>query len=291
MDGHTVADRVAKLTGQEVGRATPKGGSHAWTVFRVELADGTPLFVKALPDGPEGDGFTGLFQSEAHGLDWLGQPTASLVPDVVAVDSHTLVLSWVDERPATPRAAEVLGRRLAETHTAGADSFGARNDGFIGPLPLENTPATEWPRFYAERRLAPYLRRAADRGVLTPADTRTVEKVIDSVEDLAGPPEPPARIHGDLWGGNVLWRDNDAVLIDPAAHGGHRETDLAMLALFGIPHLDRLRDSYNEVAPLAEGWRQRVALHQLHPLLVHVCLFGAAYRTTTMDAARAALRG
>ncbi|MBB4930034.1 fructosamine-3-kinase [Lipingzhangella halophila] len=289
MHGHTVADRVTKLTGREATRATALGGSHAWTAFRVELADGTPLFVKALPEARE-DGFSGLFQTEALGLDWLGRPAESLVPDVVAWDSHTLVLSWVEERPPTPRAAEILGRRLADMHTAGAGFFGAERDGFIGPLPLDNTPTADWPRFYAERRLAPYLRRATDRGALTPVDARVVEKVIDSVEDLAGEPEPAARIHGDLWSGNVLWQEGDAVLVDPAAHGGHRETDLAMLALFGLPHLDRVRDSYNEVAPLAAGWRQRIALHQLHPLLVHVSLFGAAYRTTTMDAARAALR-
>ncbi len=291
MDAHTVAERVADLTGRQVARAATMGGSHAWTLFRVELTDGRSVFVKALPETPAADGFAGLFQAEALGLDWLGRPAPELVPDVLAWDSRTIVLSWVEQHPPTPGAAEVLGRQLAAMHTAGAPTFGAQRDGYIGPLPLDNTSAPEWPRFYAEQRLAPYLRRATDRGALTPADARAVEKVIDSVEDLAGAPEPAARIHGDLWSGNVLWREDDAVLIDPAAHGGHRETDLAMLALFGLAHLDRVRDAYNEVAPLAAGWRQRIALHQLHPLLVHVCLFGAAYRTTTMDAARAALGG
>lgn len=39
----------------------------------------------------------------------------------------------------------------------------------------------------------------------------------------------------------------------------------------------------------SDGWRQRVPLHQLHPLLVHVCLFGAGYRARLREAARAAL--
>ncbi|WP_046470432.1 fructosamine kinase family protein [Allosalinactinospora lopnorensis] len=286
----TLDARVAGLTGREVARVVSLGGSHAWKQYRAELADGVPLFVKALPETAAGDEFTGMFQQEALGLDWLGRSLGALVPDVIAWDSHTLVLSWVEERPPTPQAAESFGHRLAAMHLAGADFFGAERDGFIGPLPLDNTPATDWSRFYAEQRLAPYLRRAVDRGALTPVDARTVEKVIDAVEDLAGAPEPPARIHGDLWSGNVLWQADGAVLVDPAAHGGHRETDLAMLALFGLPHLDRARDAYNEAAPLAAGWRERVALHQLHPLLVHVCLFGAAYRTTTMEAARTALR-
>ncbi|MFC4560344.1 fructosamine kinase family protein [Nocardiopsis mangrovi] len=267
------------------------GASHAWELYRAELADGTPLFVKALGSGADDAPFAGMFQAEALGLSWLGRSFGSPVPDVWGWDPRTLVLSWVEERPPTPEAAERFGHRLAGMHLSGADSFGGSRDGFIGPLPLDNTPSDDWPEFYAERRLAPFLRRAADRGALTPPDVRIVEKVIDAVADLAGEPEPPARIHGDLWSGNVLWQDDGAVVVDPAAHGGHREADLAMLALFGLPHLDRVRDAYNEAAPLAAGWRARVPLHQLHPLLVHVCLYGAAYRTTTVDVARAALRG
>ena len=50
-----------------------------------------------------------------------------------------------------------------------------------------------------------------------------------------------------------------------------------MLALFGLPHLQRLVDAYQEEAPLAEGWEQRQPLHQLFPLLVHAALFGGHY--------------
>jgi fructosamine-3-kinase len=103
---------------------------------------------------------------------------------------------------------------------------------------------------------------------------------------LTGPPEPPSRLHGDLWSGNVLWSPDGVVLVDPAAHGGHRETDLAMLALFGLPHLDRVVAAYDEAWPLAEGWRDRVGLHQLHPLLVHAALFGGGYAARAADLAR-----
>ncbi len=113
--------------------------------------------------------------------------------------------------------------------------------------------------------------------------------VIDKIDELAGPPEPPARIHGDLWSGNVLWSGGKGWLIDPAAHGGHRETDLAMLALFGAPYRDEILAAYDAVTPLAAGWRARVPLHQLHPLLVHACLFGEPYGAQAGAAARAAL--
>ena len=128
-----------------------------------------------------------------------------------------------------------------------------------------------------------------DAGALGPDGARLVEEVAGRLTALAGPAEPPARLHGDCWSGNVLWSGGRGVLIDPAAHGGHRESDLAMLALFGAPYLDRILAAYHEVAPLAEGWRQRVPLHQLHPLLVHACLFGAGYAGPVRDAARAAL--
>ncbi len=149
--------------------------------------------------------------------------------------------------------------------------------------------AGDWASWYASKRLLPYLRRAADTGTLDAADTAVVEEVVSRISALAGPPEPPSRLHGDCWSGNVLWSGGRGWLIDPAAQGGHRETDLAMLALFGAPYLDRILGAYTDVAPLAPGWRDRVPLHQLHPLLVHACLFGAAYRQPVLDAARAAL--
>jgi fructosamine-3-kinase len=107
--------------------------------------------------------------------------------------------------------------------------------------------------------------------------------------DLAGPAEPPARLHGDLWGGNVMAdAEGRPWLIDPSAYGGHREVDLAMLRLFGVrAGLDqRVFSAYEEVAPLAEGWRERVELYQLLALLVHAVLFGGSYGAAAERAAR-----
>jgi len=131
--------------------------------------------------------------------------------------------------------------------------------------------------------------RAADDGTLGPGDVALIEQVTSRITDLAGPDEPPSRIHGDCWSGNLLWSGGRGWLIDPAAHGGHRETDLAMLALFGAPHLNDIVRGYHETVPLADGWRARIPLHQLHPLLVHVVLFGAGYREPALAAARDAL--
>src|SRR5207237_1434066 len=158
---------------------------------------------------------------------------------VLAVDADCLLLAWVEPgRPGGDDAA-ALGRSLAVTHAAGAPSYGAGRDGFIARLPLPQGPTGTWAEFHATRRLLPFVRLAVDRGALEPDDAADIEAVAARVGQLV-PEEPPSRLHGDLWNGNVLWdTDGRAALVDPAAHGGHRETDLAMLALFGLPHLPR----------------------------------------------------
>lgn len=248
------------------------------------------FFTKTRLGAP--DGFFGV---EAAGLAWLGQVGAVRVPRVVEVGRDRIVLERVDETGPSPAAAEALGRGLALTHRAGAPHHGAppdgwAADGFIATLPLPHvlSPGGDgWPRFYAERRLAPYLRSARDRSAVDTSGTRTVERVMDRLLDgsLDIPHAGAARLHGDLWSGNVLWTADGPVLVDPAAHGGHRETDLAMLALFGLPHLDRLLAAYDETWPLDDGWRRRVALHQVHPLLVHAALFGRGYGARAVAAA------
>ncbi|PXX71004.1 fructosamine-3-kinase [Nocardia tenerifensis] len=280
----TVADHLRTLLDTPVDSITDLGASHEWTLHRAILGDRT-VFVKT-STAP-----TTVFAAEANGLRWLADRAnrpPELLPEVLAADDRMIVLPWLDEVGATPAAAERLGRELAALHASSPGHYGAPWQGWIAELPLDNTLSDgPWSRWYAERRLAPYLPRAATH--LGPDGVRLLEQVIDRIDVLAGPPEPPARIHGDLWSGNILWTADRAMLIDPAAHGGHRETDLAMLALFGAPHLDRIRAAYNETHPLAEGWRTRIPLHQLHPLLVHVALFGASYRAQTLTAATTAL--
>jgi fructosamine-3-kinase len=157
-------------------------------------------------------------------------------------------------------------------------------------MPLPQRPAGSWAEFWAAARIEPYLRLACDRTAITETDAAAVHRVLTRVIELAGPVEPPARVHGDLWSGNVVWSgEARAYVVDPAAHGGHRETDLAMLALFGLPQLERVLTAYTEASPLAEGWRARVPLHQLHPLLVHAAMFGGSYGARAGAAARAAL--
>ena len=237
--------------------------------------------------------------AEAAGLAWLAAAGGAAVCRVRRLDGQELVLDLVPEVPATAAAAEAFGRDLAATHAAGADRFGAPppgvgGDAWIASLPLPMSTAPEpWGAFYAARRLEPYLRAARDRGAVDAAGAALVERVCARLADgdaaLVAGAERPARVHGDLWSGNVLWSPDGAVLIDCAAHGGHPETDLAMLALFGLPHLERVLAAHAEASGAAAGRRERVPLHQLHPLLVHAALFGGGYGAQAVRAAERVL--
>ena len=277
--------RLETAAGVEVAEFRQLGGEHRSLYFGGRLADGREIFVKAAA----GDETAAALAAEANGLRWLCEVGAVSVPGIVFAGGGLLAIEWLPLGAADESAADDLGRALARLHVAGSPRFGAPWPGYIASLPLPNDQADSWPSWYAQCRLLPYCRLARDTGSFQPADVSLVEAVASQIDDLAGPDEPPSRIHGDLWSGNVRWSGGRGWLIDPAAHGGHRETDLAMLQLFGAPYCDRILAAYREVAPLADGWRARIPLHQLHPLLVHVCLFGGSYRESALSAARAAL--
>ena len=249
--------------------------------------------VKDRPDAP-----VLFFEAEAAGLRWLAaaeRDGGARIVRVADVRPGRIELEHIDASRPTAAAARAFGAALAATHAAGAAAFGAPPDGWSGPLfigrrPLPVAHESTWGRFYARDRVRPYLDPAEAAGNLTPRQRRDVEAALDRVE--AGDfddDEPPARLHGDLWNGNVLWSPEGVVLIDPAAHGGHRETDLAMLDLFGAPFLDDILAAYVDVHPLRTGWRDRVPLHQLHPLAVHAAGHGSSYGAALAEAARATL--
>ncbi|MEU8034255.1 fructosamine kinase family protein [Streptomyces sp. NPDC049099] len=275
---------ASRLTGRPVTGAQPAPGSPA----QVTLDGGTSVMVKR-GNAP------GAVRAEVAGLRWLAAANAVRVPAVLGHDEHWLVTERVPTGRPDPAAASRFGQALAALHAAGASDFGAPppdgpEDAFIGLAPMRNTPGTDWPGWYAEHRVLPYVRAAVDRGTLRPDEAAVFERVCARLPELAGPAEPPARLHGDLWNGNVLWgADGEVRLIDPAAHGGHRETDLAMLQLFGCPYLDRVLAGYEERAPLAAGRRERVGVHQLFPLLVHAVLFGRGYAEQALTVAHSTL--
>jgi fructosamine-3-kinase len=276
---------IGDAAGARVTGSRPVSGGSINDALQVELEDGRRAFVKTRRDPRPGE-----YAAEAASLAWLAEPGAVRLPAVIAVDETFLAIEWIDTGALDETGAEALGRGLAGLHGAGAPAFGAFHDGppelHVGPLGFDATPVQEWPDFYAERLVRPLIARARDRGALSRGGADAVGRACDSMDELTGPPEPPARLHGDLWGGNVLGgADGGAWLVDPIAYGGHREVDLAMLALFGAPS-PRVLAAYGEAAPLAEGHEDRLALYQLLPLMIHAVLFGGGYGASAENAAR-----
>ena len=261
-----------------VGEAPVHGGDVA-TAYRLDLSDGRRVFAKTHRNPP-----AGFFTTEASSLRWLGEPGVALLPEVLAVADHPalLVLGWIDaDRGLTTHAGEAaLGRQLAALHQAGAPCFGREDRRTTGSRGLPNEPTATWSEFYATQRLLPLARLVRDGGALPAPVVSQLESVADRLTELGGPPEPPARLHGDLWDGK-----GRSWLIDPAAHGGHREFDLAMMRLFGGFGAPCFA-AYAEAAPLADGWEQRVELHQLAPLVVHAIKFGGSYVGSATSAIR-----
>jgi fructosamine-3-kinase len=268
---------LASALGSAVATTRGLAGGDINRAYEIALADGRRLFVKTNDRSPRG-----MFAAEARGLGWLGQAGALRIPGVVAVAApeetqQFLVLELVATGAPARDFDEKLGRGLAALHRRGAPGFGLDHDNFIGRLPQANAATDSWPEFYRARRLEAQLRRAADEGRASSRMRQGFDRLFRELNELCGPAEPPARLHGDLWGGNLLCDDRGGpCLIDPAVYGGHREIDLAMMRLFGGFGV-RVFDAYDEAWPLADGHRERVALYQLYPLMVHVNLFGGSY--------------
>jgi fructosamine-3-kinase len=269
------------LAARVVRTARVHGGDVA-VAYVVELDTGRRVFAKTHPMAPPN-----FFSTEATGLAWLRAAGPVAVPEVLAVSDDApnhLVLEWIEEGRARAMTERDLGVALAQLHRAGAPCFGREDRRSTGSRGLPNEPSATWAEFYAQNRLLPLARMARDQHVLPNATIDDLVRLAGRLDEFGAADEPPARLHGDLWAGNRLVDvDGHSWLIDPAAHGGHREFDLAMMRLFGGFGRDCFA-AYEEVHPLAPGAESRVALHQIAPLVVHAIKFGGGYVSAAIAA-------
>lgn len=283
----TLVAAVADALDAEVRSTSRVTGGDVAEAHRFELTDGRAIFVKTHRAPP-----AGFFTTEAVGLSWLADTAAVPVPDVLAVSDGDeqrppfLALEWIDTAPVRSSDEGEFGRALARLHRAGAPQFGRSDRRTTGSRALPNEPCPTWAEFYATQRLGPLVQLARDSDALPDSTLRQIDRIAGNLGAVGGPVEPAARLHGDLWAGNRLV-DTSGIswLIDPAAHGGHREFDLAMMHLFGGFGPECFA-AYEAEAPLADGWRERVPLHQLAPLIVHAVKFGGGYVGATGAAVR-----
>lgn len=281
-------ERIERVLKVKITGVQGVGGGDINEATRVELADGRRAFVKTNLTAPKG-----MFPAEARGLGWLAEPGVIRTPDVYAVcrDDSTgqaayLVLEWIAPGRPCQDFDEKLGQRLAQLHRAAPAGFGFDSNNFIGSLPQDNRSLPSWPEFFYGRRLEPQVKRAVNAGRLDAATVCNFEKLATRVADMFAVSEPPARLHGDLWSGNLhVDSEGEPCLIDPAVYGGHREMDLGMMRLFG-GFSARVFDAYAEQYPLSPGYQDRIQLAQLYPLLVHVNLFGGGYAASVKNAVK-----
>lgn len=274
--GTSLERALARRFGVAVRSAERLSGGDINDAFAVTLEDGQRLFVKTNDRAPPG-----MFDAEARGLAWLAEARAVRLPAVFAVggagEPPYLALELLTPGPRRSGFDEELGRGLAALHRAGAPSFGLDHDNFIGSLPQSNRRTETWVDFFRTERLEPQLALAVESGRADAALRRGFDRLFARLAELVGPAEAPCRLHGDLWAGNLHVDGQGApCLIDPAAYAGHREMDLAMMRLFG-GYSERTFAAYEEAFRVAPGVEERVGLHQIYPLMVHVNLFGGAY--------------
>jgi fructosamine-3-kinase len=282
----SIGSAVADVLGTGVESITPCAGGDINRAFRIELADGRRAFLKTRAGADPDE-----FRREAAGLRWLSVPGGPGVPEPLAVvddGAHAgLLIEWVEPGGRLAVAGhEELGRGLARVHLAGAEAHGSSPPDAPGAdlrlgeavltRPAGLGPDPSFAAVYAAR-IESLAGQAVAAGNLDPDGATLLGRLADRMDDISGPPVPPARLHGDLWSGNVMaGPDERPWLVDPAAYGGHPEVDLAMLELFGSPPAVFF-GAYGELMPPLEGVHERVALWQIQPLLVHAVLFGGGY--------------
>ncbi len=273
-------DAEEKLSGQlgtslTISAAEPIGGGCIHNAHRVDTTEGA-YFLKwnrkaALRN----------FQAEAKGLALLAEADAVRTPRVLHVGPVSgyayLMMEFISESEPGEDFWQVFGRNLAKLHANSSDQFGLDYNNFIGSLDQSNTQHATWIEFYVAERLEKQLKMATDRSLADRALLSSFNKLFGKIDRYV-PEEKPALLHGDLWSGNFMTGDKGGpVVFDPAVYYGHREAEIAFTKLFG--GFDAaMYTAYEETFPLQEGWKDRVDLFNLYPLLVHFNLFGAGYR-------------
>ena len=179
--------------------------------------------VKTRADAPPG-----FFAAEAAGLRWLSEAQGARIARVFDVGDDRIALERIAEVAPTAESADAFGAALAATHAAGAQAFGSpppgwEGDIFIGRRPQPARPTAAWGAFYAGQRVEPFVPLAVEAGNLSASGAEIVRRACALIAEGAfDDDEPPARLHGDLWAGNVLWSPDGVLLIDPEAHGAQR---------------------------------------------------------------------
>ncbi len=219
--------------------------------------------------------------AELHGLDEL-RKAGLRIPEIYTSGQcqklSYFISQFVQAENSTIPAQLDLAKQLQKLHMTKASRFGYYSSNYIGTLHQQNEWSEGFMTFYVQSRIGPQFALARKNGFLLDLD---IDPYYKQVEQFM-PSETPALIHGDLWNGNVIFSKDLAYFIDPSVAYSHREFDLAMMSLFGGFSSNTYKQ-YNELFPLAEGWKERKGIFQLYFLLVHVNMFGSSYEASVKE--------
>lgn len=221
-----------------------------------------------------------MFDTEAHGLKLLHTHSPIITPKPLAkgtlYNRAYLLTEWLEQGAQSATFWEIFGENLAKQHKKTNSTFGLDHDNFIGSLPQRNNEHGSWVDFFINERLEPQIKLASSKGLISHTIHSQFDVLFNKLEQLI-PQESPALLHGDLWSGNFMVdHSGEAAIFDPAVYYGHRETELSFTMLFG-GFSERFYHQYNDIFPLEPGFDNRIGIHNLYPLLVHVNLFGSSY--------------
>lgn len=275
MSGSALSKKLHKALGARIIRSQALAGGDIADVSLLELENHTYVVAKRpRMDQPD------TTATEAVMLKYLAKNSTLPVPKVLFHTRGMLVISYIPSNLQTDakQGAESAAEHIANLHQNTSTQFGFKEDTCIGPLPQLNTPNDNWVSFFKQQRLLAMARSCLNTGKIDQALYARINEFSGKLDDLI-PAEPKASLlHGDLWAGNMLFSDNNAVgFIDPAISYGHQEMDLAFIELMG--GLDkRFFEAYHHQTPIDPDFhKERKHIYQLWPLLVHVRLFGGGY--------------
>ena len=276
IDFKTLTDVISPILGSnfEIFKSTPLSGGDINDVYHLNTSYGH--FCIKLNDALA---YPDMFQQEARGLNLLRQSEFT-IPDVIQIGQFDnklfLLIEYIKEAQMQHDYWTNFGRKLAEMHQITQSQFGLDSANYIGSLKQSNNQHITWKEFFLNERILPQIKLGIDTGKLSLDDQNKANSLYHQIDSIF-PEEKPALLHGDLWNGNTMIdNQGNPALIDPAVYFGHREMDLAMTKLFG-GFSSEMYAAYHSEFPLEKNWEERIEIHNLYPLLVHVNLFGGSY--------------